>query len=249
MIWLSENVALISRGAEADPVVERVIVDVTERHRLYGEIRRARRIEAVAQLAGAAVQEFRNILNSTMEYSSFALQTLDEHDPRRARAEQIREMVNRAGSLAQQLSEVIQGQRPEPAGLDANEALGEMTSVLRLLAGDDVSLRLKPGVEIGPVAIERSKFEQVLTALVVSARDCLPAGGTVSVELSTREADPAAASHSCLLLTVCSEGYDVLLPQRTSALDHLVASCQGHLQTGGKSGNDACYKLFLPLIA
>lgn len=248
LIWLLENSALISRGVEADTVVEKIIIDVTERRRLYGEIRRVRRLEAVSQLAAAAVQEFRNVLNSTMESSSLALQTLDEHDPRRARTEQIREMVNRASRLAQQLSEVIQGQGPEPAGLDANETLGEMTSVLRLLAGDDVSLLLKPGAGIGAVAIERSKFEQVITALVVAARDCLPAGGTVSVELSPGEADPTTASHPCLLLTVGAEGFDVQLPQRTATLNHVVASCQGQLQTGGKSGKEASYRLFLPLV-
>jgi PAS domain S-box-containing protein len=245
-IWLLENVALIPREGEGETVVERGVIDVTERQQLFAEIRRARRIEAIVQLSATAVREFNTLLDSMMEIGNIALLALNEHDPRREKAEQIHEMANRASSLAQELSAVIQKQESKPEVLEVSETVNELESMLRLLAGDDVELIVKPGTDIGVAAIERSRFEQALTALVVAARDSLPAGGTVSIELSRGAADQKVTPFTYMHVAVRASGYGVLPPQISSNLNGLVTSCKGHLQAGGKSGKEAVFELFIP---
>jgi PAS domain S-box-containing protein len=246
-VWLLENVTLIPREGEEAPVVERGVIDVTERQQLFAEIRRARRIEAIVELSAAAVREFNVLLDSMMEISNIALLALDEHDPRRGRAAQIHEMANRASSLARELSAVIQKQGPKPEVLEITETLREMVSMLRLLTGDDVELQVNSGGEIGAAAIERSRFEQAITSLIVAARDSLPAGGTVSVETIQGVADQKTAPFPYVMIAVTASGYGALAPQISSSLSDLITSCKGHLQTRAKPGKEAVYELFIPL--
>jgi PAS domain S-box-containing protein len=245
-IWLLENIALIPREGEESSVVERGVIDVTERQDLFAEIRRARRIETIVKLSAAAVREFNALLDSMMETSNIALLALDEHDPRRARTEQIREMANRAGNLAQELSAVMQKQETEPETLKIGEMISEMTSMLRMLAGDDVEMVVKPGIDIGEVVIERSRFEQALTTMFVAARDSLPAGGTVSIELSQGPVDRKTVLFPYVLLAVRASGYGALPPQIPSSLNGLVTSSKGYLKTSARPGKEAVYELFIP---
>jgi len=142
---------------------------------------------------------------------------------------------------------VIQKQESKPEALEIGKTLNEMTSMLRLLAGDDIELTVRPGMEVGAAAMERSRFEQTLTALVVAARDSLPAGGAVSIELNQGTAEQKAAPFPNVQLVVKASGYGVLPPQISSSLNGLVTSCQGHLQTSAKPGKEAVYELFIPL--
>ncbi len=241
-----ESTALVHDAGQQGPVVERWIIDVTERHQLFEEMRRLRRAETVARLAAATVQEFHTLHRSMTQYGNLFLQGLDEHDPRREKAERIQQIADRVGSMAEKLAAIIRKQDPEPDTIDLGSALSEAQPMLQMLAGDDIDLVVRQEPGLGSVALGRAKLEQVLTALLVSARECLPAGGTVTIEARGAGADPIAAPCPSVVLSVRSAGYAVLAPQRTGNIDRLVLSCQGHLQTGGESGKEAVYTLSLP---
>jgi two-component system cell cycle sensor histidine kinase/response regulator CckA len=66
----------------------------------------------------------------------------------------------------------------DPAGLLAGLAPG-----LRLLLGPEIELRLVVPGRIGPAVADPGALERALAALVAGARDAMPYGGTLTIEL------------------------------------------------------------------
>jgi signal transduction histidine kinase len=61
--------------------------------------------------------------------------------------------------------------------------IARLTPRVRLLLGREIELRVIVPDRIGSVHVDPADLEQALVALVSSARDAMPAGGTLTVEL------------------------------------------------------------------
>ena len=66
---------------------------------------------------------------------------------------------------------------------DPADVLAELALRLRLMLARDVDLRVVVSDLIGPVRARPSELERALVALVSSARDAMPFGGTLTIEL------------------------------------------------------------------
>jgi two-component system, cell cycle sensor histidine kinase and response regulator CckA len=71
-----------------------------------------------------------------------------------------------------------------PRFWDLNVVVGEMEQMLRRLIGEDVELTWVPGPVPAYVRADRGRLEQILMNLAVNARDAMPDGGRLSIELS-----------------------------------------------------------------
>ena len=69
-----------------------------------------------------------------------------------------------------------------------------LADMLRRMIGEDVTLitRLEPAA--GDVPIERARFEQLVMNLVLNARDAMPDGGKLTLEVANAYLDDAYAS-------------------------------------------------------
>ena len=249
--WVVEN-ALVAPlpGAEA-PVVERVFLDVTERHHLKEELRRSRRSESVGKLATAAVQTFNDLLTSMSGYSQLLIEGLSEGDPRRKNAERVRKVAGQASSLARQLLAYARRQERPPDLLDLNAALTRMEDLLRTLAGEDIEFAMVLGPDPGMISADRAEIEQVITAFVVHARDALPLGGAITVETSQTLVDMSEAGRPPephVLLAVKASGYGALPISCPPSIDAIITRCGGHLRTSCEPDKAAVIRLYLPRV-
>jgi CheY-like chemotaxis protein len=68
--------------------------------------------------------------------------------------------------------------------LDLNEVMADLERLLRRLIGEDLILETKLGSDPCWVRIDRGQFEQVIMNLAVNARDAMPLGGRIGLEVS-----------------------------------------------------------------
>ena len=192
MVWISDT-AVIIQGSENHPVMEGILVDISERKLMEMQSQQARRMEAVGRLAGGIAHDFNNLLTIIKGYTELARRRAETPELRND-VERIEDASERAAALVRQLLAFSRKQVLQPKNLDLNGVVRGLEQLLRRLLGEDIQLQTKLGLGLGTIKADPSQVEQVLMNLVVNARDAMPNGGRLIVETCNTELDQGYAS-------------------------------------------------------
>jgi PAS domain S-box-containing protein len=202
-IWTSP---LRDRRGEVTAIMA-VLADVTGRRQMEEalrnseeQLRQSQKMEAIGLLAGGIAHDFNNLLTAIRGYSDLLLQRLDGGSQMRRDVEEIRKAGERAASLTRQLLAFSRKQVLQPKVLDLNAVVAGMDNMLRRLIGEDIDLVavLKPG--LWNVRADPCQVEQVVMNLAVNARDAMPRGGKVTIEIANVELDgPYVRRHAVVM--------------------------------------------------
>jgi two-component system cell cycle sensor histidine kinase/response regulator CckA len=176
------------------PAILAVMLDVTERTRLESELRQTQKMEAVGRLAGGIAHDFNNIVTVIDGRCELLLGRMPAEDPARRDLGIIRGSARRASALTGQLLAFSRKQVLQPRRLDLNTVIGDMTTMLRRLIGEDVELATEPSSGLWTVVADRTQLEQVLMNLAVNARDAMPKGGRLKIATANVELDEVIVS-------------------------------------------------------
>ena len=105
----------------------------------------------------------------------------------------IRDTVERATRLTGQLVRFSRQEVIKPRVLNLNQVVGELSTMLRRLIGEDVRLVTAPAADLGPIQADPAQIDQVIANLAVNARDAMPGGGVLTIETSNVVVDQAYA--------------------------------------------------------
>jgi CheY-like chemotaxis protein len=129
----------------------------------------------------------------------------------------VQSAAERARDLTQQLLAFSRGQYLRPEVFQLNELIQRLEPIFRQLLGQNVRLDLLLDPELYRVKADPAQLDQVLTNLIVNARDAMPNGGSLSVAsanvvLHTRQtpgdADLPPGRYACLTVTDTGTGMD-----------------------------------------
>jgi PAS domain S-box-containing protein len=213
LIWVIENVSIIGSEDATNDVLLGTVIDMTERRKLEEQLLQSQKMEAVGRLAGGIAHDFNNLLTAVAGYTELLLGQLEEGDPRREFAEEIREAGKRAAALTQQLLAFSRRQVLEPRVLDLNAVISNMEKMLRRVIGEDVDLMTSLSPGLWRAKADPAQIEQAILNLVVNARDAMPRGGqltleTANVELDARFASGVPGPHVMLAVSDTGVGMD-----------------------------------------
>ena len=164
-----------------------VLEDVTSRKELEAQLRQSQKMDAIGQMAGGVAHDFNNMLAVITGYSELLLgrDALDE--PVRGYLYEINRAGDRAASLTRQLLAFSRRQVLEPKVLDLTEVVESTANMLRRLIGADIHLSTASDPALGRVKADPGQMEQILMNLAVNARDAMPEGGKLKMELRNVE--------------------------------------------------------------
>jgi PAS domain S-box-containing protein len=191
-VWLSDT-AVIVQGSNSHPVMEGIMVDITERKALETQLQQSRKMEAVGRLAGGIAHDFNNLLTIITGYTELALSRPQLPHEVRADIERIENASGRAAALVRQLLAFSRKQVLQPKILDLNKIVLNLDSLLRRLMDERIQMVTRVKDDIGKVKADPAQIEQVIMNLVVNARDAMPEGGQLVVETCNTELDAAYA--------------------------------------------------------
>ena len=180
------NVAISRiRGPDGAPVgVVALGRDVTEQRLLEAQLRQAQKMEAVGQLAGGMAHDFNNLLTAIRGYAEMirdagaAGEPASEDD-----VEQILRAADRASGLTRQMLQFARRQRLEARAVDAAAVVEQIASLVRTLVGEQVKVVIS-GTG-GTVMADPAALEQVVVNLALNARDAMPEGGVLTLDVGT----------------------------------------------------------------
>ena len=193
IIWVSDS-AVVVQGADGMPLMEGIIVDITERKQLEGQLQQSRRMEAVGRLAGGIAHDFNNLLTIIKGYTELAGQRKEVPSEVRSDIEHIEDASERAAGLVRQLLAFSRKQVLQPKNLDLNASVLGLEKLLRRLIGEDIEMKTMVAAGLGTIKADPAQVEQVLMNLVVNARDAMPTGGRIIVETNNVDLDRTYAS-------------------------------------------------------
>ena len=160
----------------------RLLAQMEEQRRLEQQLLHSQKLEAIGRLAGGVAHDFNNLLTAIDGYSDLALLQLDESHPARDDIDEVRRAAKRAAELTRQLLAFSRRQVLAHRVVALNAVVGDAERMLRRLIGDQVELRTALADDSTFVHADAGQLEQVVTNLVLNARDAMPDGGVVQVE-------------------------------------------------------------------
>jgi PAS domain S-box-containing protein len=188
IIWVSDT-AVVVPGSGKHPLMEGIILDITDRKTLENQLQQARRMEAVGRLAGGVAHDFNNLLTIIKGYIELALNRCQDQPELRGDIQHIEEASDRAVNLVRQLLAFGRKQVLKPKVLDLNDIVLNLDKLLRRLMSANIEMKTNVGKNIGAIKADPGQIEQVIMNLVVNARDAMPDGGCLLIETSNAELD------------------------------------------------------------
>jgi two-component system, cell cycle sensor histidine kinase and response regulator CckA len=161
--------------------------DLTDRRALEQRLVVAQKLESVGQLAGGVAHDFNNLLTVINGTLDLVLSDIGKNDSVRRDLQEIRYAGERASTLTRQLLAFSGRQVLKKEGIDLNDLVLDMNSMLQRLIGANIHVVTELAKRPASVVADRGQLEQVLVNLVVNARDAMPAGGTLKIATTVEE--------------------------------------------------------------
>jgi PAS domain S-box-containing protein len=164
--------------------------DVTLHRELERQLRQSQKMEAIGRLAGGVAHDFNNLLLAISANAELARErvtdpvTLEHMDL-------VLAGTRRAGELTRKLLTFGRGQPVHRRAVDVVALLRGLFQLTRRTFPVDVELDLTPPGEMPAVWADEVLLEQSLLNLLINARDALPKGGRVQVDVAAVSFDAA----------------------------------------------------------
>ena len=163
--------------------------NITEVRMLEEQLRHAQKMEAIGTLAGGIAHDFNNILSVITGYGSLVEMHLKAGDPSLPYLKEMLAASQRAARLTRGLLAFSRKQVMTLKAVNINDMLADFRKMLERIIGEDIELRVTAAPEVLIVKADTGQIEQVLMNLATNARDAMPHGGSLSIELGSMTMD------------------------------------------------------------
>jgi signal transduction histidine kinase/ActR/RegA family two-component response regulator/tetratricopeptide (TPR) repeat protein len=161
------------------------------RERAEESVRNAEKMEAIARLARGIAHDLNNML-SAIRLATVAMMT--EPGAGEAFGEDVRTIqsaLQRANELTKQLGTFSRGQLVAPQLVRLNGRIERLLPVMEGLLGDPISIEANLSPKLPSVLLDPDQFDQLLMNLFINARDAMPDGGKIALEIAEVRLDDA----------------------------------------------------------
>ncbi|MDD4017218.1 MAG: PAS domain S-box protein [Kiritimatiellae bacterium] len=174
--------------------------DITQQYRaeeektaLQEQLMHAQKLESVGRLAVGVAHDFNNMLQTILGYTEIALDQVPPEQPLHNDLMEIKKAAQHSTNLTRQLQAFAHKQIVAPKAINLNEAVQNMSAMLRRLIGETIRLEWKPGQDLGTVMIDPGQIDQVVVNLCINARDAIGSSGCIVIATGNVQLSPAEA--------------------------------------------------------
>ncbi len=170
--------------------------DVTARVQAEATVRQAQKMEAVGHLTGGVAHDFNNLLQIISANLDLAAADARDNPKTAERLQNAISAVERGSRLTGQLLAFARRQALDPRSTNLGRLLQDMTDLLRRTLSERVEVESIVSGGLWNTLVDPTQVENAILNLAINARDAMPDGGKLTIEVANAFLDDAyAAAH------------------------------------------------------
>lgn len=248
----------------------------TERKNLEAQLYQSQKMEAIGQLAGGIAHDFNNILTVIIGYAEILQLSMEPDHPLRHHVEQVVVSAGRAADLTAGLLAFSRKQVLHTKQVDLGEIARGLRKMLRRLIPEDIDFKTIIIEKELTILADKGQIEQVIMNLVTNAKDAMPKGGSLTLEIAPFTMDEQfvhqhgfgkPGGYACITLTDTGHGMDEETRKHifepffttkeagkgtglgTAIIYGIVTQHNGHITVDSEPGRGSTFRVYLPLVA
>ncbi len=150
------------------------------------KLMRQERLAAVGQLAAGIAHEYNNIIASIILYADLILRSNNLATKDRERLTVIQEQGERAADLTQKILDFASESVLHRENLDVKQFLGDIQKQLAPTLPENIHLQVRCPEEELVIFADADRLRQALINLTLNAREAMPQGGNLRIDLQHR---------------------------------------------------------------
>lgn len=161
--------------------IDDILVDITTRKKTEEEIQRNEKLKSIGALAGGIAHNFNNIMTSLFGYISLARMDLE---PERAASQYLKKAehcMQEGIKLTKQLLTFAKGGSPIKEYINIIPFIRD--TAMFNLSGSNIRFNFSPDMDLWQISIDRSQISQVISNIVMNARQAMPKGGKLEIRI------------------------------------------------------------------
>jgi signal transduction histidine kinase/CheY-like chemotaxis protein len=271
--WESTVVPVVDEDGRISRIIG-VGRDITEREKAEIQSRSAQKMEAIGHLTGGVAHDFNNLLQVIRGNLELLAPVLKGQEQASQRLKNAIHGADRAAQLTRQLLAFARRQPLEPKVVNLGRLVGDMADLLNRALGESVGVETVIAGGLWNTLADPAQVESAILNLAINARDAMPEGGKLTIELTNAALDEAYAGRAgveieagqYVLLAISDTGHG--MPAATlarvfepffttksvdkgtglglSMVFGFVKQSGGHIQLYSEEGEGTTVKIYLP---
>jgi len=202
IVWINQRHAFGFADDNTPVTLEGICTDLTrfhterqERRDLETQLRQSQKMDAIGRLAGGIAHDFNNLLTVINGYADLLMDDPLNQGEKPFELIQIQKAGRKASDLTAQLLAFSRKQISVPRLVAPENTVSESLRMLSRILGEDIHVEINHSQDLPDIFIDRSQLDQVLLNLVVNAREAMPEGGKLSIDIHSE----SFSQHKCEL--------------------------------------------------
>jgi len=150
---------------------------------LNQKLTQSQKMEAMGQLTGGVAHDFNNLLTVILGNAEHLAEKLAAHKELHGIAESIATAAERGSDLTRSLLAFARKQPLMPRDIDIGQKIVGMEQLLRRTLGEHIECEFRLDQNLWQASVDPGQLASALLNLVLNARDAMPSGGKLTVEV------------------------------------------------------------------
>ncbi|MGO4571258.1 response regulator [Microvirga sp. 2TAF3] len=180
--------------------------DITDRKQLEQNLLHASKLEAVGRLTGGIAHDFNNMLSVVIGNLDLLQKSIKSNERARKRVKMALDGAQRCADLTHRLLVFSRREPLQAMTIDVGAVMPNLLDLMRRTLGERIRVQLKTPEAVWPIRVDQAQLEAALLNLAVNARDAMPNGGDLDIEIENCSLEVAGQLGDHVVISVTDKG-------------------------------------------